>query len=147
MIKTVNWIYRFFIDQECVFENQYQYSTSNCILTEMILKLLMDGVITPPIEEAIESFQTKMSGKEHYMALWIHKAVTMTYYTMTTSPVESINRNIKHKSRVSLCPCYECVYFFVRLRYITNLFKIISLYTIYIFYKSYITGIYIEQIK
>ncbi len=42
-----------------------------------------------------------MSGKERYLAFWILKSVSMTYDAMTTSPVESMNRNIKHKSKVS----------------------------------------------
>ena len=89
------------MDQACVFENQHQYARSNHVLTEVISRLLEDGSICQKTKDAIETFQSKMSGKERYLAFWIRKSVSMTYDAMTTSPVESMNRNIKHKSKVS----------------------------------------------
>jgi hypothetical protein len=89
-----------------VFENQYQYARSNAALTDVITRLLQDGSINQNTKDAIEKFQSKMSGKERYLAFWVRKSVCMTYDAMTTSPVESINRNIKHKSKLhttSLC--------------------------------------------
>ena len=89
-----------------MFENQDQYARSNAALTEVITRLLQDGSINQNTKDAIENFQSKMSGKERYLAFWVRKSVCMTYDAMTTSPVESINRNIKHKSKVhitSLC--------------------------------------------
>jgi hypothetical protein len=87
--------------QACVFENQHQYSWSNGVLTEVISRLLEDGSINQKTKDAIETFQSRMSGKERYLAFWMRKSATMSYNAMTTSPVESMNRNIKHKSKVS----------------------------------------------
>jgi hypothetical protein len=89
------------MDQACVFENKHQYARSNGVLTDVISGLLEDGSISQKTKDAIETFQSKMSGKERYLAFWIRKSVCMTYDAMTTSPVESMNRNIKHKSKVS----------------------------------------------
>jgi hypothetical protein len=99
-ISQVNWLYRLFMDQACVFENQYQYAKSNAVLTDVITRLLQDGLINQKTKDAIETFQSKMSAKERYLAFWVRKSVCMTYNAMTTSPVESINRNIKHTSKV-----------------------------------------------
>jgi len=99
-ISQVNWLYRLFMDQACVFENQYQYAKSNAIVTDVITRLLQDGSINQKTKDAIETFQSKMSGKERYLAFWVCKSVCMTYDAMTMSPVESINRNIKHTSKV-----------------------------------------------
>jgi hypothetical protein len=99
-ISQVNWLYRLFMDQACVFENQYQYAKSNAVVTDVITRLLQDGSINQKTKDAIETFQSKMSGKERYLAFWVRKSFCMTYDAMTTSPVESINRNIKHKSKV-----------------------------------------------
>ncbi len=89
------------MDQACVFENKHQYAKSNGVLTDIISGLLEDGSISQKTKDAIETFQTKMPGKVRYLAFWIRKSVCMTYEAMTTSPVESMNRNIKHKSKVS----------------------------------------------
>jgi hypothetical protein len=99
-ISQVNWLYRLFMDQACMFENQYQYAKSNAVVTDIITRLLQDGLINHKTKDAIETFQSKMSGKERYLAFWVHKSVCMTYDAMSTSPVESINRNIKHTSKV-----------------------------------------------
>ena len=88
------------MDQACVFENQYQYAKSNAIVTDIITRLLLDGSINQKTKDTIETFQSKMSGKERYLAFWVRKSVCMTYNAMTTSPVESINRNIEHTSKV-----------------------------------------------
>jgi hypothetical protein len=100
-ISQVNWLYRLFMDQACVFENQYQYTKSNTVITDVITRLLQDGLINQKTKDVIETFQSKMSGKERYLAFWIRKSVCMTYDAMTTTPVESMNRNMKHKSKVS----------------------------------------------
>ncbi len=99
-ISQVNWLDRLFMDQACMFENQYQYAKSNAVLTDVITRLLQDGSINQKTKDAIETFQSKMSGKERYLAFWVRKSVCMTYDAMTTSPVKSINRNIKHTSKV-----------------------------------------------
>jgi hypothetical protein len=99
-ISQVNWLYRLFMDQACVFENQYQYAKSTAVVTDVITRLLQDGSINQKTKDAIETFQSKISGKERYLAFWVGKSVCMTYDAMTTSPVESINRNIKHTRKV-----------------------------------------------
>ncbi len=99
-ISQVNWLYWLFMDQAYMFENQYQYAKSNAVLTDVITRLLQDGLINQKTKDAIETFQSKMSGKERYLAFWVRKSVCMTYNATTTSPVESINRNIKHTSKV-----------------------------------------------
>ncbi len=105
-ISQVNWLYWLFMDQACVFENQYQYAKSNAVLTDVITRLLQDGQINQKTKDAIETFQSKTSGKERYLAFWVHKSVCMTYDTMTTSPGDSINKNIKHTSKVRTdTPC------------------------------------------
>jgi hypothetical protein len=89
------------MDQACLFENKHQYARSNGILTDVISGLLEDELISQKTKDAIETFQSKMSGKDRYLAFWIRKSVCMMYDAMTTSPVESMNRNMKHKSKVS----------------------------------------------
>ncbi len=99
-ISQVKWLYRLFMDQACVFENQYQYAKSHAVLTDVITRLLQDGLINQKTKDAIETFQSKMSAKKRYLVFWVRKSVCMTYNAMTTSPVKSINRNIKHTSKV-----------------------------------------------
>jgi hypothetical protein len=77
-ISQVNWLYRLFMDQACVFENQYQYARSNAALTDVLTRLLQDGSINQNTKDAIENFQSKMSGKERYLAFWVRKSVCMT---------------------------------------------------------------------
>ncbi len=76
------------MDQACVFENQYQPAKSNAVLTDVITRLLQDGSINQTTKDAIETFQSKMSAKERYLAFLVRKSVCMTYNAMTTSPVE-----------------------------------------------------------
>ena len=125
------------MDQACVFENKHQYARSNGVLTDVISGLLEDGLISQKTKDAIETFQSKMSGKERYLAFWIRKSVCMTYDAMTTSPVESMNRNIKHKSKVS--PLY--------MNYISCYFPlIISICTICTFTSIFLIHILYIQI-
>ena len=126
------------MDQACVFENKHQYARSNGVLTDVISGLLEDGSISQKTKDAIEPFQSKMSGKERYLAFWIRKSVCMMYDAMTTSPVESMNRNIKHKSKVS--PLY--------MNYISCYFPlIISICTIFTFTSNFLIHIlYIQNI-
>ncbi len=123
------------MDQACVFENKHQYARSNGVLTDVISGLLEDGSISQ--KEDIETFQSKIFGKERYLAFWIQKSVCMTYDAMTTSPVESMNRNIKHKSKVS--PLY--------MNYISCYFPlIISICTICTFTSIFLLHILYIQI-
>jgi hypothetical protein len=85
------------MDQACVFENKHQYARSNGVLTDVISGLLEDGSISQKTKDVIETFQSKMSGKERYLAFWIRKSVCMMYDAVTTSPVESMNRQVCQK--------------------------------------------------
>ncbi len=125
------------MDQAYVFENKHQYARSNGVLTDVISGILEDGSISQKTKDAIETFQSKMSGKERYLAFWIRKSVCMTYDAMTTSPVELMNRNIKHKSKVS--PLY--------VNYISCYFPlIISICTICAFTSIFLIHILFIQI-
>jgi hypothetical protein len=87
--------------QACVFENQAQYEKANSILTSVIKEALKKHHISKGLYEAISQFQVQLNEKQSYLAYWARKSVIMSFDAMTTSPVESINCHIKHKSKVS----------------------------------------------
>jgi hypothetical protein len=62
-ISQVNWLYRLFMDQACMFENQYQYAKSNAVITDVITRLLQDGLINQKTKDAIETFQSKQADR------------------------------------------------------------------------------------
>ena len=97
----MNWLYKLFISQACVYENKAQYDKSNDILTNLLSRLLLKGSIDMTTKTAIESFQTKMGNKENHLAFWVRKHICNSYDAMTTSPVESVNKSIKHTSKAS----------------------------------------------
>ena len=78
-----------------------QYIKSNQILTQVIGRLFQNGVINQELKESIESFQYKIALKEKYLANWVRKEIHNSYDAMTTSPVESINSHIKHKTKAN----------------------------------------------
>jgi hypothetical protein len=88
--------------QACVFVNKAQYEKANNILTSAIKEALKKRYIGKGLYEAISQFQVQLNEKESYLAYWVRKLVTMSFDAMTTSPVESINCHIKHKSKVSV---------------------------------------------
>ena len=53
------WLYKLFMHQACVFENQDQFDMSNKILTNVISDAFTKGHINQPLKEAIEAFQIK----------------------------------------------------------------------------------------
>ena len=57
--------------------------------------------INDVLKEAFEAFQVKMMCKQEYLAYYIRKYIPNCYDAMTTSPVESINCYIKHRSKAS----------------------------------------------
>ena len=63
--------------------------------------LLQKGVIDQALKDVIENFQTKIAMKEIYLAHWVRKERQNCYDAMTTSPVESINCHIKHRTKAS----------------------------------------------
>jgi hypothetical protein len=86
-----------------VYENKSQYVKSHLTLTEVIAKVYADGVITQELKDAIETYQVKISTKEHFLANYIRRTIVMSYDAMTTSPVESMNNHTKHEAKVGLC--------------------------------------------
>ena len=87
--------------QACVYETKEQYVKSNEILTAVIKEGTENGHINDVLKEAFEAFQVKMMCKQEYLAYYIRKYIPNCYDAMTTSPVESINCYIKHRSKAS----------------------------------------------
>jgi hypothetical protein len=87
--------------QACVYETKEQYVKSNEILTAVIKEGKENGHINDVLKEAFEAFQVKMMCKQEYLAYYIRKYIPNCYDAMTTSPVESINCYIKHRSKAS----------------------------------------------
>jgi len=94
--------------QACVFESKSQYVKSHSTLTEVIGKMYADGFISQELKEAIETYQVKISSKEHFLANYIRRTISMSYDAMTTSPVESMNNHTKHGAKVGLFLC--CIF-------------------------------------
>jgi hypothetical protein len=84
------------------FENKGQYKKANNILTSVINEALKKCHIGKGLYEAISQLKVQLNEKESYLTYWAQKSVTMSFDAMTTSPVESINCHIKHKSTVSV---------------------------------------------
>ena len=70
-------------------------------MTEVIGEIFEKGVISQELKDAIESFQYKIALKEKYLANWLRKEIPNSYDAMTTSPVESLNCHIKHKTKAN----------------------------------------------
>jgi hypothetical protein len=109
------WLYKLFMHQACVYETKSQYMKSHSILTEVVAKLYADELITQQLKEAIESYQVKITTKEHFLAYYIRRTISMSYDAMTTSPVESMNNHTKHKAKV-----WSCIMFFLYNFYFNN---------------------------
>jgi|694.fasta_scaffold57145_5 hypothetical protein len=90
-----------FMHQACVFETAQQYVKSNEILTEVIKEAYQLGRIDDKLKDAIQAFQLKMMVKQEYLAYYIRKEIPNCFDAMTTSPVESMNCYIKHRSKAS----------------------------------------------
>jgi hypothetical protein len=91
--------------QACVFEDQAQYKKANSILTFIINEAKSKCHISKGSYEAISQFQLQVHDKQPYLAYWVRKSITMSFDTMTTSPVESNNCHIKNKIKVSAISC------------------------------------------
>jgi hypothetical protein len=87
--------------QACVYENKEQYNKSNAVLTGVIRDAFNNGVIDQSLKNAIEKFQVKLNNKQRYIAYYIRKNIHNSYDAMTTSPVESMNSQIKHRIKAS----------------------------------------------
>ncbi len=53
------------------------------------------------MKEAIEAFQVKISNDESYLIYWVRKTIPMCFDAITTSPIESINNHIHHKTKAN----------------------------------------------
>jgi hypothetical protein len=87
--------------QACVFDYQAQYENANSILTSIINEAKSKRHISKGLYEAFSKLQLQVHNKQSYLAYWIRKSITISFDAMTTSPMESINWHIKHKSKVS----------------------------------------------
>jgi hypothetical protein len=96
---TGDWLYMLFMHQACVYETKEQYVKSNEILTAVVKEALLKGCINDILKDAIQASQVKMNIKQEYLAYYVRKHIHNC--AMTTSPVESINCHIKHRSKAS----------------------------------------------
>ncbi len=98
---TGDWLYMLFMHQACVYKTKQQYLKSNEILTAVIKEAHLNYRINDILKDAIQAFQVKMNVKQEYLAYYVWKHTHNCYNAMTTSPVESINCHIKHRSKAS----------------------------------------------
>ncbi len=101
LISTGDWLYMLFMHQACVYETKHQYVISNEILTTLIKEAYQNDRISEILKEDIEAFQVKMNLKQEYLACYLWKNIHNCYDAMTTTPVESINCHIKHRTKAS----------------------------------------------
>jgi hypothetical protein len=87
--------------QACIYENKEQYNKSNAVLTGVLRDAFNNGVIYESLKNAIEKFQVKLNNKQRYIAYYIQKNIPNSYDAMTTSSVESMNSQIKHRIKAS----------------------------------------------
>ncbi len=85
----------------CVYETKQQYLKSNKILTAVIKEAHLNCRINDILNDGIQAFHVKMNVKQEYLAYYVRKHIHNCYNAMATSPVESINCHIKHRSKAS----------------------------------------------
>jgi hypothetical protein len=98
---TGDWLYMLFMHQACVYKTKQQYLKSNKILTAVIKEAHLNCRINDILKDAIQAFQVKMNVKQECLAYYVRKHIHNCYDAMTTSPVESINCHIMHRSKAS----------------------------------------------
>ncbi len=81
----------------CVFIDQKQYNKFNELFTCIIKEAHHQGIHSDSFKEAFEAFQVKLNNKQPYLANRVRRAIPNSYDAMTTSPVESINSQIKKR--------------------------------------------------
>jgi hypothetical protein len=101
MMSTGDWLYMLFMHQACVYKTKHQYMKSNEILKTVIKEAYQNDGISDILKEGIEAFKVKINLKQEYLAYYLWKNIHNCYDAMTTSPVESINCHIKHKTKAS----------------------------------------------
>ena len=79
-----------------MYRTKAQYDRSNLILTEIISSPMCQDVLSKDCIKAIEKLQCSMIDKETYIAFYVRKTISMSFDTMATSPVKSINSSIKN---------------------------------------------------
>ncbi len=105
-----------------MYRTKAQYDRSNTILTEMLSSPGCQDVLSNDCIKAIENFKCFMIKQETYLAFYVRKIISMSFDSMTTSPVESMNSSIKNCMGVnsnsntrwvvkSLCHIYEFIYY------------------------------------
>ncbi len=57
--------------------------------------------LSPECINAIQQFQIKIKEKECYLAFYVQSKNSMSFDTMTTSPVESMNSSLKRGKRIN----------------------------------------------
>jgi hypothetical protein len=67
------------------------------MLTEMLSSPICQDELSNDCIKAIENFQCSMIKKEQYLAFYVQKIISMSFDTMTTLPVESMNSSIKNR--------------------------------------------------
>ncbi len=101
LMSTGDWLYMLFMHQACLYNTKHQYVKSNEIFTTVIKEAYQNDCISDILKEGIEAFQVKINLKQEYLAYYLRKNIHKCYNAMTTSPVESINCHIKHKTKAS----------------------------------------------
>jgi hypothetical protein len=101
LISTGDWLYMLFMHQVCVYKTKHQYLKSNERLTTVITEAYQNDRISDILKEGIEAFQVKTNLKHEFLAYNLQKNIHNCYNAMTTSPFESINCHIKHKTKAS----------------------------------------------
>ncbi len=90
-----SYIYSVFQHQACVYRTQAQYDRSHALLTLMIQTEAAKSILSVECISAVEKFQVVMKKKQKYVAHQVRLGVSLTCHAATTSPVESMNSNIK----------------------------------------------------
>jgi hypothetical protein len=96
-----DWLYMVFMHHACIFETKEQYKKAHEIITNVMKDFFLNGTITEKLKDAVEAFQLKLYQKQQYIAYYVRKKIHNCYDAMTTSPVESINSHIKHRSKAT----------------------------------------------
>ena len=89
------YIYTVFQYQACVYQTQGQYDRSHVLLTEMLQTEVARAILSAECISAVETFQVIMKEKHKYVAHDVRLSVSLTRHAASTSPVESMNSNIK----------------------------------------------------
>jgi hypothetical protein len=79
-----------------VYRTKAQYDRSNMILTETLSSPGCQDLLSNDCIKAIENFQCSMIKNKTHLAFFAQKTISMSFDTMTTSTVESMNGSIKN---------------------------------------------------